>query len=161
MMKIEIKKVALNDADFLFQLMNDKIILNSLNEVPTNKEEWIEAVLSWENDDDENNYIVWMDNKQIGWFSFNGLQSTDRTAYLKMAVILPEYQHKGIGTCVLSELLEMMRKNGYVSVMLFTNQDNENAQRCYQKCGFKINESLTQKMADSTVVSRYKMECKL
>ncbi len=161
MKKVEIKKIAKSDADFLFLLMNNKIILSSLNEVPTSKEDWIEAILAWENDDDESNYIVWTDNKQIGWFGFNGLQSADRTAYLKMAVILPEYQNKGIGTYVLSKLLGMMKKNGYVSVLLFTNQDNGNAQKCYQKCGFKTTEGLTQKMADNTVVARYKMECKL
>ncbi|MDO5397708.1 MAG: GNAT family N-acetyltransferase [bacterium] len=161
MRKIEIKKVTQDDADFLYMLMNDKTILNRLNEAPTSKEDWIKAVLSWENDADEDGYIVWMDDKQIGWFAFNGLQSTNKIAYLKMAVILPKYQNKGIGTYVLSKLLEMMRRNRYYSVRLFTNQDNWNAQKCYQKCGFKITESLAEKMSDNTVVARYKMECKL
>ncbi len=161
MKKITIEKVTENDADFLFGLMNDTLILKRLNEVPTSREEWVEAVLAWENDDDENNYIVWEDDKQIGWFAVNGLQSADRTAYLKMAVMLPEYQNKGIGTYVLSKLIKTLRENGYVSVMLFTNKDNENAQSCYRKCGFEAVEYLNQKMADGSVAERCRMECRL
>lgn len=158
MEKVEIKKVTLNDADFLFRLMNDSAILKRLNEVPTEKETWLDAIQAWENDDDEEDYILLSGGKQIGWFAFNGLR--DKTAYLKMAVILPDYQHKGIGTRVLSKLLEMMWQKGYNSVMLYTNQDNVSAQKCYKKCGFKIIESLTDKMSDNTTAKRYKMEAR-
>ena len=101
MQNIEIKNVTINDADFLFYLMNNTAIKHSLNEPSTSKQNWIEAIHAWTDDDDENDYIVWEGDKQIGWFAFNGLQSTDGTIYLKMAVISPEYQYRGIGTYVL------------------------------------------------------------
>lgn len=158
-MEIEIKSVTLDDAEFLFRLMNDKTILTRLNEVPTAKEDWIQAILAWEKDEDEEDYIVRSHGEQAGWFAFNGL--ADGEVYLKMAAILPKYQHRGIGTYALSRLLGELRERGYTSVSLYTNQDNVNAQRCYQKCGFKTVESFAEEMTDGTVAERYKMVCTL
>lgn len=161
MEQIEIRKVTHNDADFLFQLMNDEVIMKRLNEIPTCKRDWEEAIGIWENDPDEENYIVWISGKQIGWFSFNNLESGDRIAWLKMAAISSGYQHKGIAKYVLKYLLQQMRERKYCSVLLCTNKDNINAQSCYQKCGFSIIEELTEIMSDNTAVRRFKMECKL
>ncbi len=158
---VEIKNVERSDIDFLFQLMNDTKIMKALNEPPTSKEDWIKAVNYWENDDDELDFIIWNDDKQIGWFAFNGVQSLDKIVYLKMAAILPQYQHKGIGSYVLLQLLEVMKRKGFVKVILFTNQENVTAQKCYQKCGFRIIEELTEKMSDNTLAVRFKMECDL
>ena len=161
MEKFEIKRVTLQDADFLFSLMNNPLLLDRLNEVPTTNQDWVEAVLAWENDPDENGYIIWKDEKQIGWFAFNGLLSADRVPYLKMAVILPEYQNKGIGTAVLIKLLAIVREKGFRSVKLITNQDNIKAQKCYSKCGFQIVDIIEDKMRDDTIAMRCIMECKL
>ena len=156
---IEIKNVERSDSVFLFQLMNDTQIIKALNETPTSQEEWVEAVNYWENDDDELDFIIWNGGRQIGWFAFNGAQSPDKTVYLKMAAILPLYQNNGIGSQVLLQLLEAMKRKGFGKVILFTNKENVKAQRCYQKCGFSITEELTQKMSDNTLAERYKMEC--
>ncbi len=161
MRTIEIRTVTADDADFLFSLMNDPAIMRALNEPPSGREDWSEAVRGWLADGDESDYIVWKDGQRIGWFAFNGLQSADRTVFLKMAVILPECQQRGIGAYVLSRLLEEVRKNGYVSVALFTNKDNMSAQRCYQKCGFNVVQELSQEMSDGTIAERYKMERRL
>ncbi len=161
MEKFEIKRVTLQDADFLFSLMNHPLLLARLNEVPTTNQDWVEAVLAWENDPDENGYIIWKDGKQIGWFAFNGLLSADKVPYLKMAVILPEYQNKGIGTAVLLKLLATVHEKGFRSVKLITHQDNINAQKCYSKCGFQIVDVIEDKMRDNTIAMRCIMECKL
>ncbi len=161
MRNIEIREVTINDADFLFDLMNNADIRRALYEPSTCKQDWIEAIQAWADDDDEVDYIIWKDGIQIGWFAFNGLQSTDGTIYLKMAVILPEFQHRGIGTYVLSQLLDNVRSKGYTSVALFTNQNNICAQKCYTKCGFEIIQELPERMSDGTTVQRYKMECRL
>lgn len=161
MEEFTITEVTLQDADFLFKLMNHPLILDRLNEIPTTNQDWVDAVLSWENDPDENGYIIWKDEKQIGWFAFNGLLSDDRVPYLKMAVLLPEYQGKGIGTFVLKKLLDTIREKGFNAVKLITNQDNLNAQKCYQKCGFQIIDTKEDKMNDNNIVMRYIMECRL
>lgn len=158
---IEMKNVECSDAIFLYQLMNDPQIMKALNEPSTSQDDWVEALNCWEEDDDELDFIIWHDGKQIGWFAFNGLQSPNRAVYLKMAVILPRYQDKGIGTYVLFQLLDVIKRKGFVKVMLFTNQENVRAQRCYQKCGFRITDELTQEMSDHTIAARYKMECNL
>ncbi|MCD7847518.1 MAG: GNAT family N-acetyltransferase [Oscillospiraceae bacterium] len=111
--KVDIRKAVSDDAEFLCLLMNDDRILGRLNEVPTTLDDWKEAVSVWEDDSDEENYLVWLNGDRIGWFSFNNLQSTYRIAYLKMAVLLPEYQHCGIGTAVLQRLLKNLKDRGY------------------------------------------------
>lgn len=161
MEKIIIKKVAPQDADFLFMLMNNPAILKKLNEIPTQKQDWIDAVLAWEDDPDECGYIVWNNEKQIGWFAFNSLKSDDRVPYLKMAVLLPEYQSRGIGVSVLSELLTSMKDAGYNTVKLHTDEDNISAQKCYRKCGFQVVDTISETMSDNSTVMRYVMECKL
>lgn len=80
-------------------------------------------MLAWENDPDENGYIIWEAGKQIGWFALNGLLSADRVPYLKMAVMLPEYHNKGIGTAVLTKLLATVREKSFTSVKLLTNKN--------------------------------------
>ncbi len=160
-LKFEIKKVASNDAEFLYLLMNNDVILERLNEVPTTVDGWKEAVEVWSCDPDEENYLVWLNGDRIGWFSLNNLLSDDRVAYLKMAVLLPEYQHHGIGTAVLQELLKNLKDRGYKSVALYTNADNTGAQSCYQKCGFAVVEEFRDVMADGSCVGRYKMRCEL
>lgn len=50
MEKFEIKRVTPQDADFLFKLMNHPLLLARLNEVPTTNQDWVKAVLEWEND---------------------------------------------------------------------------------------------------------------
>lgn len=161
MKEIKIEPVTSNDADFLFCLMNHEVILSRLHEISTSIEDWSNAIHIWEGDADEENYIISLSNKPIGWFSFNNLQSIDRTAYLKMAVILPEYQNRGIGTYVLLHLIFQLKERKYNSVMLFTDKNNINAKKCYQKCGFNVCEEFVETMSDNTDIERYRMVCKL
>ena len=161
MENIEIKKISIQDAKFLFELMNNPFILAKLNEVPTTEQDWVNAVLEWEQDPDENGYIVWKNGKRVGWFAFNGILSFDRIPWLKMAVISPEYHNQGIGSLVLTKLLETIREKGFSSVKLLTNQDNLNAQKCYQKCGFQTIDVIEDKMSDGTQAMRCIMECKI
>mgnify|MGYP000000744990 CR=1 FL=1 len=161
MENIEIKKVSLQDTKFLFELMNNPLVLARLNEVPTTENDWVNAVLAWEKDPDENGYIIWKDGKRVGWFAFNGLLSADRIPWLKMAVILPEYHNQGIGTLVLTKLLKGIQEKGFHSVKLLTNQDNLKAQKCYQNCGFQIIAVIEDEMSDGTRAMRCTMECKI
>ncbi len=161
MQPVEMKNVTAADADFLFHLMNDPAIMRILHEPATEPADWVEAVQAWADDEDEEDIILWKDGKQIGWFALNGLQSSDGTVYLKMALLLPAYQHQGIGAYVISQLLDEARRKGYTSMVLYTDQQNTSAQRCYQKCGFQITESLSETMSDGATVPRYQMECRL
>lgn len=146
------------NARFLFELMNDAFLMDVLNEVPTTIDVWIDAIKEWKQDPDEEDYIIFDDIIPIGWVGINGLSAEDKKAYIKMIVLLPRYQNKGIGRYVIGKIIERLKRQGYLSVGLYTDQCNIKAQHCYLKCGFKVIDEVEQKMSNGAVVKRYKME---
>lgn len=161
MNKIRIAEVERKDASFLYELMNNEAVITALNEVPTTVDVWKEAVVEWKQDDDEKDYIIFEDDSPIGWLGINGLAAKDKTAYIKMIALLPQYQNNGIGQYVIDQAIEKLRSMGYTIVGLYTDKSNIKAQRCYLKCGFEIKNETEQKMSNGKVVKRYRMECRL
>ena len=161
MNKIRIAEVESKDAEFLYELMNNEAVMAVLNEVPTTVDVWKEAVAEWKQDDDEKDYIIFEDASPIGWLGINGLAAKDKTAYIKMIALLPQYQNNGIGRYVIDQAIEKLRSMGYTIVGLYTDKSNIKAQRCYLKCGFEIKNETEQKMSNGKVVKRYRMECRL
>ena len=157
-MDIRMQNVREDDAEFLYKFMNDKNIIDALDEVPTQFSDWVDAISAWNCDPDEEVFIIFDENAPIGWLGINGLLSEDKMAYIKMIGLFPQYQNKGIGTYALNQTLGMLRSRGFTAVALYTNQSNRRAQNCYMKCGFKITEKLVEKMANGNLVERYKME---
>ena len=91
------------------------------------------------------------------WIAVNG-----KKAYLKIAVLLPDYQGKGIGSSFLSQLLMDLKAEGYSSVGLFVDCDNPRAQRCYPKCGFVIVDTVEERgWPDGSAAMQYEMEKRL
>ncbi len=157
MRDIIIQEVNAKDAAFLSQLMNDPGVMDALNEVPTTQSDWEEAILLWQSDPDEEGYIVYENEKPVGWFAINNLMAESKEVFLKMAALLPEYQSKGIGTYVITQLIDKVRKKNAVSLSLFTDQDNHRAQRCYTKCGFNVVSTFMDEMSNGKRVQRLKM----
>ena len=153
-----IKLVCKNDAEFLNELMNCTTVLQILNEVPTKLQDWIDAINEWSHDDDEEDYIVFDENTPIGWLGVNGLLDENKRAYLKMAVLLPDYQGQGFGSFAIQEVMCHLKQRGIKQIILYTDKDNYRAQACYQKCGFRIVESLVETMSNGKDVPRFKME---
>ena len=158
---IEIREVTTGDVGFLFRLMNDPVVLKALHEVPTRPSDWEEAVAAWLADEDEQGYIIFDREVPVGWFAVNGLLAEDGMAFLKMAVLLPAYQNRKIGSYVLAHIMGELKAAGFTALGLFTDQDNARAQACYKKCGFRVVESLEERMSDGAVVARYRMERRL
>ena len=157
-MDARIRSVCKNDARFLHLLMNCPPVLQRLNEVPTVQQDWKDAIGEWSQDDDEEDYIVLDGSTPIGWLGLNGLLGEDKAAYLKMAVLLPEYQGHGFGYFAICELMCRLKHREFEKIVLYTDSDNYQAQACYQKCGFRIAESLVETMSNGMEVSRLKME---
>ena len=153
-----LRPVTPDDAPFLTVLMNIPSVLERLNEVPTTAPDWSDAIREWLSDDDEEDYIVCSGGMPIGWLGVNGLLDREKTAYLKMAVFLPDYQGRGLGSRAIQELLGSLKLRGVRQVLLYTDSDNDIARACYQKCGFWLVESLTETMSNGRNVSRVKME---
>ena len=156
MNNIHLHPVTTADAPFLTELMNHPTILRRLHQNPTTQSDWDEAISLWLSDPDEEGYILFENSHPIGWFALNGLQSS--IPYLKIAVILPDYQGHGIGQRILQELLSMLRSRGYTTIRLFTDCDNQIAHACYQKCGFQIIATTKESWPDGTNCQQYEME---
>lgn len=60
----------------------------------------------------------------------------DQTPSLAIS-LYPEYRGQGIGTQLLNQMLDMLRRKGYPQVSLSVQKENY-ALRMYQKAGFKI-----------------------
>lgn len=157
-MDIRIEKVKESDAPFLCTLMNDEKILAVLNELPTALDDWRDAISAWNCDPDEEDYIVFVEETPIGWIGINGLLSDDKTAYIKIVAFLPQYQNLGIGPKVIDQILADLTVRKFEKVLLYTDQENYRAQKCYAKCGFVVAEALTETMANGATVDRYIME---
>lgn len=157
-MNIRIVNVCEGDAEFLHRIMNDKNILDALDEVPTQLKDWIDAISAWYGDPDEEDYVIFDEKTPIGWVGINGLLSEDKIAYIKMIGLLSQYQNKGVGTYVINQFLGILKSRGFAGVALYTNQNNYRAQNCYMKCGFKVTEELIEEMANGNLTKRYKME---
>ena len=158
MVNINLRTICNSDAEFLYSLMNTDSILDALNEVPSELRDWEMAIREWSVDRDEENYIITHDGAPIGWLSVNNLSSPDKMAYLKMAVILPKHQSKGIGHYAIDQVVKQLTTRNYAKIALYTDQSNQKAQACYKKCGFATIETLTQKMSNGKLVPRIKME---
>ena len=155
--ELQIRPVNDSDAEFLYQLMNCPSLLERLNEVPTTRQDWTDAISEWLKDEDEEDYIVLTGDTPMGWLGVNGLRGGDGIAYLKMAAFLPEYQGRGYGTCSIRVVLDNLKRKGIEQVFLYTDSDNAPAQACYRKCGFKVVESLTETLSNGNDVDRVKM----
>ena len=155
---IQIRPVNEKDAAFLNLLMNCSSVLQVLNEVPSQLCDWMDAVKAWLNADDEEDFIVMYENISIGWLGVNGLLNEDGKAYLKMAVLLPDYQGLGFGALAIRELMCALRQKGVKKLALYTDRDNLMAQACYRKCGFRVMESLTETMSNGKTIPRFRME---
>ena len=158
---IRIIKVTRKDALFINRLMNDKSTMERLNEVETTINVWEAAIREWEKDPDEVNYIIYKDMVSIGWFGINNLLSPNKQAFIKIIVLLPEYQSRGIGKWIISRALEELRQIGCKSVGLYTDNTNIPAQKCYKKCGFEITDTVIRKMTNGKNINRIKMEVTL
>ena len=158
MKNIEVRQVTQTDALFLQQLMNDSQIMAVLNELPTSVDVWADAILEWDNDPDEEDYIIFDEGMPVGWLGINGLSSESKQVWVKVIALLPTHQGRGIGHYVMSGIIENLALRAFRSVALYTDRSNERAQRCYNRCGFEISEKTVQKMRNGTTVDRYKME---
>jgi len=158
MNNIKLRAVADGDAQFLTLIMNTDAVLNALNELPTQLEDWVDAIKEWNRDNDEEDYIISDGETPIGWIGINNLESADKIAYLKLAALLPDFHNKGIGHYAISQVIDMLRQRNYLKIALYTDEENTKARACYSKCGFEVTEIFMEEMANGKTVARCKME---
>ena len=79
-----------------------------------------------------NTYIIIYENKKIGFYQ--GKLINKDTYYIENICIIPEYQGKGIGTKILSDIIEKYKEYN-VEIPYFKNNPVGNL---YKKLGFNI-----------------------
>jgi ribosomal protein S18 acetylase RimI-like enzyme len=82
----------------------------------------------------ENNYLIKYNKNNIGWFEY---ELYTKYIYINQIHIQPEYQGKGIGTKIISEIIKYgkrNKKNIYLDVLMY----NDKALEFYKKIGFKM-----------------------
>lgn len=158
MIDFQLRPIEMNDAAFLHSLMNHPALMERLHQPPTSLADWQVAIRLWHSDPDEKGYIVLQNSQPIGWFAVNDLLSPKNIPYIKMAVLLPEYQNHGLGRRVIAQLCDWLQAQGYPAVRLFTDQDNLRARRCYQRNGFRVIHTLEESWPDGSILQRCEME---
>lgn len=155
------------DMRFLADLLNNESILAALHSEKLSYDEWLDVYRKyWKNDTDEKHFILFSEDKPIGWLKINGLDGND-TAWLSMLAVTPEYQRKGLGTAAVSFFEEYISDRGFYSAGIHTTEDNSAAQKLYKKCGYEIterSESVTgngSKMMSFTFLKKLKTENKI
>ena len=77
-------------------------------------------------------YIIIYENKKIGFYQ--GKLINKDTYYIENICIVPEYQRKGIGTKILSDIIEKYKEYN-IEIQYFKNNPVGNL---YKKLGFNI-----------------------
>ena len=143
MTQFQVTPMKKNHVPFLYELLNTPEIMDALHMKKNTVDTWQEAYETWARDTDEENYIIEEGTAPVGWLSLNGLDS-GTTAWIKMLVVHPSFQHIGAGTFAISEAERMLRERVFDKLCIQTTSDNIPAQCCYEKYGFVRNKHTDQ-----------------
>lgn len=103
-----------------------------------------ERILSAEN---KTHYIILNDNTAVGMMTIgapqyenvetkNDIGIDDSFWELHNIYLHPDYYHRGIGTTALDFAMNKAREAGKTNMLLWVFEENKNAVKFYEKCGF-------------------------
>ncbi|MFJ5698329.1 ribosomal protein S18-alanine N-acetyltransferase [Arthrobacter sp. NPDC093139] len=72
-----------------------------------------------------------------GIVGYAGLMCIEPVADVQTIAVVPEYEGRGIGTALLTELISEGRRRGAADVLLEVRADNPRAQQLYRRFGFE------------------------
>ncbi|UKA57743.1 ribosomal protein S18-alanine N-acetyltransferase [Arthrobacter sp. FW306-2-2C-D06B] len=84
---------------------------------------------------DTRRYVVAEAGGQI--VAYAGLMCIEPIADVQTIAVVPEFEGRGIGSAILTELIEEARRRGAVEVLLEVRADNPRAQALYARFGFE------------------------
>ena len=84
---------------------------------------------------DTRRYVVAEADGQI--VAYAGLMCIEPIADVQTIAVVPEFEGRGIGSAILTELIEEARRRGAVEVLLEVREDNPRAQALYVRFGFE------------------------
>ena len=80
-------------------------------------------------------YLVAEDNG--GLIGYCGVMVLGSTADIQTIGVLPQYEGRGIGTRMLTRMLDEARRRGAAETLLEVREDNPRARRLYERFGFE------------------------
>ena len=72
-----------------------------------------------------------------GIIGYAGVMCIEPVADVQTIAVVPEYEGRGIGTALLTELISEARRRGAADVLLEVRADNPRAQQLYRRFGFE------------------------
>ncbi|MDR2925095.1 MAG: GNAT family N-acetyltransferase [Azoarcus sp.] len=75
--------------------------------------------------------------------------------------IHPDMQHKGIGAALVGNAAALAREQGFPTMILAVNKQNEQAIRAYTKYGFRVRDKIVTDIGSGFVMDDYIMEKRL
>ena len=81
-------------------------------------------------------YLAFEDNEIIGFAQTVKQDAT--TTELDRIIVFPEHERKGIGTQLLAEAIEDLKKEGVHTIIVNAGKEETYARRFYEKNGFKL-----------------------
>ncbi len=154
--KISFRKLQESDIKFLSELLNNKKIIAMLHNIEQSYDNWLNDYNEyWKNDNDEIHFIIYLNEKPIGWLKLNGLEG-DSIAWISMLVISPCYQNKGIGRVAVAFAEDFFKEIGFSQSGIHTTDDNINAYKLYTKCCYVVSEHTSCTTEDGVHRKSYK-----
>ena len=97
---------------------------------------WDRNIKKWDKILSRSSFVcsAWDKNKMVGFARV--LEDGIMCMFYDICV-LPEYQGKGIGKKIMKKLIEKIKNEGYVSIGLFTWEQNPNNIPFYENLGFE------------------------
>ncbi len=88
--------------------------------------------------EDRSNLVMVQEGKIIGTSGFGKSRMAEMNGFGEVISIylLPEYMGKGYGRLLLQAVTSELGKMGFDKVFLWVLEENRNARRFYEKCGF-------------------------
>ncbi|MEG0766794.1 MAG: GNAT family N-acetyltransferase, partial [Clostridia bacterium] len=154
MRKIQLQPLTAQDIPVLHALLNEPTIMDALHMRPTTATLWQDAFAAWENDADEENYLITSDHQPVGWMRLNGL-SDKPDAWLSMLAVGTAYQRQGIGRQAVLLAETILQGRGYRQLRIHTSEENLAAQHCYRSLRYAQTERLDCTSADGASRMEY------
>jgi len=85
---------------------------------------------------DRTRFMAEVDAQPAGTVSI-GPSDVDGVASITAMWVDPRFRGAGVGRELVARALEWARANGYVRVLLWVAEGNDNAERLYARCGFE------------------------
>lgn len=106
-------------------------------------------------------YVLVKIEQIIGGYISYAYESRVNSVKLSKIYLKPELHGKRIGQMMLAYVVQRARSLGAKEIYLFVNKGNTKAIKAYQRCGFKVVESVVTDIGNGFVMDDYRMTLSL